>query len=61
MSDRKQPQPQTETTDARDVREKEGHGLVPNITPEEAQGKEGELKEALHELEEAKGDWAKGH
>ena len=40
-------------------RAKEGFGTVPNVT--EGQGKDAteELKEAVHELEEEKGDWSK--
>lgn len=40
---------------------REGSGAVPNVTEDEAEEKAGEaeLKEAVHELEEEKGDWSK--
>jgi hypothetical protein len=40
---------------------KEGSGAVPNVSEDEAEEKAGEaeLKEAVHELEEEKGDWSK--
>ena len=42
--------------EAAEAQKREGFGTVPNVTP----GKpDGELVEALHELEEEKGDWAK--
>jgi hypothetical protein len=47
--------------DAARAKEKEGTGTVPNANPDETQGKAGELKKAIHELEEEKGDWSKDH
>jgi hypothetical protein len=49
---------QTEVVKAR---QKEGSGAVPNVTEDEAEEKAGEaeIKKALHELEEEKGDWSK--
>jgi len=41
------------------AREKEGSGTVPNVTPGQADGMTEQLKEAVHELEEEKGDWSK--
>ena len=44
------------------AREREGSGTVPNVTPGQAGGMTEqlkELKEAVHELEEKKGDWSK--
>jgi hypothetical protein len=44
-----------------EARKNEGSGTVPNVTP--AQPKDDdeteELKEAMHDVEEEKGDWAK--
>jgi hypothetical protein len=44
------------------IAEKTEAGTVPNITEREAEkgDAESELKEAVHELEEEKGDWSKG-
>jgi hypothetical protein len=39
--------------------EKEGTGLVPNAPEDGNQGRIGELKEALHEVEEERVDWGK--
>jgi biotin synthase-like enzyme len=43
------------------ARKNEGSGTVPNVTP--GQGRDDdeteELKEAIHEVEEEKGDWSK--
>ncbi len=41
------------------AREREGSGTVPNVTPGHADGMTEQLKEAVHELEEEKGDWSK--
>jgi hypothetical protein len=41
------------------AKEKEGFGAVPNVTEDEAKDKAGELKNAIHEYEEKKGDWSK--
>lgn len=41
------------------AQQKEGHGTVPNVAPEEEVGDAEELKEAVHELEEEHGDWSK--
>jgi hypothetical protein len=45
------------------VKQKEGSGTVPNVTEDEGERKtrEAEVKEAMHEFEEEKGDWSKGH
>jgi len=45
------------------VKQKEGSGTVPNVTEDEAERKtsEAEVKEAMHEFEEEKGDWSKSH
>ena len=40
-------------------KQKEGSGAVPNVTEDEAKEEGGELKDALHEYEEKKGDWSK--
>jgi hypothetical protein len=44
------------------VKEKEGSGAVPNVTEDEIEEEtpEADLKQAVHELEETKGDWSKG-
>jgi hypothetical protein len=46
-----------------EVKQKEGSGTVPNVTEDEAERKttEAEVKEAMHEFEEEKGDWSKSH
>jgi hypothetical protein len=61
MTDPADPGRADREAEAAKAQEKEGHGAVPNAPAEEAQGKEGELKKALHDLEEEKGDWSKGH
>ncbi len=43
------------------LRQKQGTGNVPNVTPGQDSGQIEELKEAMHELEEKKGDWGKSH
>lgn len=53
-SDRKAREAQTAET-----KEREGYGAVPNVTAEDANNEAGELKNALHEYEEKKGDWSK--
>ena len=49
-------------SEAEKAKEKEGSGAVPNVTEKEVQQKtdESAAKEALHDLEEEKGDWSKG-
>jgi hypothetical protein len=46
-----------------EVKQKEGSGTVPNVTEDEAERKttDAEVKEAIHEFEEEKGDWSKSH
>ena len=41
------------------AKQKEGTGAVPNVTEEKATDEAGELKNAMHEYEEEKGDWSK--
>ncbi len=41
------------------ARQKEGSGAVPNVTEDDVKDKTGELKNAIHEYEEKKGDWSK--
>lgn len=53
-SDRKAREAQTA-----EAKEKEGYGAVPNVTEEDAKDEAGDLKNALHEYEEEKGDWSK--
>jgi hypothetical protein len=61
MTDRKNPGREKREAEAARAKEKEGAGAVPNVTPAEGAGETEELKEAMHELEEEKGDWAKDH
>jgi hypothetical protein len=61
MTDRENPGREKREAEAAKAKEKEGAGTVPNVTPGEAGGETEELKEAMHELEEEKGDWAKDH
>ena len=62
MTDKKDPGQEkareAEAAKAAKAKEKEGSGAVQNVSPGQAEGEEGELKEALHKLEEEKGDWA---
>jgi len=57
MSDREE-QAQRETETAH-VKQKEGFGTVPNVTPDQPESDAEDLREAAHELEEEKGDWGK--
>jgi len=59
MKRRQQSQPAQRAAETAEIKEKEGHGTVPNVTPNEAEGEMGELAEAVHQLEEDKGDWSK--
>lgn len=59
MADRNKAKPDTDQADAAEAQRKEGHGAVPNVTPEEEAGDAEDLKEAAHELEEEHGDWSK--
>jgi len=61
MPDQQDPGREEREARAAETKEKEGSGTVPNVTPGEDEGKTGELKKALHELEEKKGDWSKDH
>jgi hypothetical protein len=47
---------QAETAKAK---QKEGTGAVPNVTEQDGHDKVAELKNAIHEYEEEKGDWSK--
>jgi hypothetical protein len=44
------------------VKEDEGSGTVPNVTEDQIKEEtpEADLKNAIHEFEETKGDWSKG-
>ncbi len=59
MTDREDPGQEQREAEATTAKEREGHGTVPDVTSEKPQGEAGELKEALHQLEEEKGDWSK--
>ena len=41
------------------VKQKEGTGAVPNVTEQDARDETTDLKNALHDYEEEKGDWSK--
>jgi hypothetical protein len=47
--------------EAAKIKQREGSGAVPNVTEDEVEKKTGEaeVKEAIHEFEEEKGDWSK--
>jgi hypothetical protein len=45
--------------EALEQQEKEGHGTVPNAPVGKSEGEVEEIKRALHEIEEEKGDWNK--
>jgi len=47
---------QAETAKAK---QKEGTGAVPNVTEQDGHDDVADLKNALHEYEEEKGDWSK--
>jgi hypothetical protein len=53
--------PQRETMQAETARakQKEGTGAVPNVAEEESHDEVTDLKKALHDYEEEKGDWSK--
>jgi hypothetical protein len=58
----KKPKPNAARTDpAPTARQKDGTGTVPNVTPGQDAPKVEQLKEAMQELEEKKGDWGKSH
>jgi hypothetical protein len=61
MTDPENPGREEREAEAARAKEKEGAGAVPNVRPGEEAGETEELKEAIHELEEEKGDWAKDH
>jgi hypothetical protein len=61
MNQPEDPKRQAREARAAQVKEKEGTGTVPNANPAETQGKAGEIKKAMHDLEEQKGDWAMDH
>ena len=42
-----------------EAKQNEGTGAVPNVTEEDGKDEAGELKNAIHEYEEEKGDWSK--
>jgi hypothetical protein len=41
------------------VKQKEGTGAVPNVTEQDGHDETTDLKKALHDYEEKKGDWSK--
>ena len=41
------------------AKQKEGSGAVPNVTEHEGNDEAAELRKAIHEYEEKKGDWSK--
>jgi hypothetical protein len=41
------------------VKQKEGTGAVPNVTEQDEHDETSDLKNAVHEYEEKKGDWSK--
>jgi hypothetical protein len=47
--------------EAAKVKQKEGYGAVPNPVPGQPASDVEKLKEAMHQVEEEKGDWAKDH
>ena len=47
---------QAETTKAK---QKEGTGAVPNVTEQDGHDEIADLKNAVHDYEEKKGDWSK--
>ena len=59
MTDRDNAGQEQREAEAAEAKGKEGAGTVPNVTPEQAKGEAEELKEAMHQLEEEKGDWGK--
>ena len=45
--------------EAAKAKQKEGFGTVPNVTEQDGHDQIAELKNAVHEYEEKKGDWSK--
>jgi hypothetical protein len=60
MNQRMNPDRERREAEAAKKKLREGAGAVPNALPV-AHGETEELKKALHEFEEEKGDWSKGH
>ena len=64
MSDPKNPQAPGRAereAETAETKAKEGTGAVPNVPSGPDEGASDEVKKALHEVEEEKGDWSKGH
>jgi hypothetical protein len=59
MTDRDDPGQEQRVSEDAKAKEREGHGTVPDVTSQKPEGEAGEIKEALHQLEEEKGDWSK--
>lgn len=62
MTDRTNPGRSQREDEAASAKQREGTGTVPNAAPDDNAGESKEVKElkkAVHELEEEKGDWAK--
>jgi hypothetical protein len=61
MTGQKDLQQAQRESEAAKTKEKEGSGSVANVAPGQDAEETEQLKKAAHELEEEKGDWAKGH
>jgi hypothetical protein len=59
MSDRNDTQQARRETESVKTKQKEGFGAVPNVTAGQATEEAEQLKQAVHDLEEQKGDWGK--
>jgi hypothetical protein len=61
MNKRKDLGRQAREAEAARTRQREGFGAVPNVAAGPAKDETSRLKEALHQVEEEKGDWSKDH
>jgi hypothetical protein len=61
MSNRKDTGRKAREAEAAQAKQREGSGTVPNVALGPAKDETDKLKEAMHQVEEEKGDWSKGH
>jgi hypothetical protein len=53
------PQREARQAETAKAKEKEGTGAVPNVTEQDGHDEIADLKKAVHDYEEKKGDWSK--
>jgi hypothetical protein len=61
MSNSEDPRKARREAETAKAKHDEGYGAVPNATPGQPADEAEQLKEAMHQLEEEKGDWGKDH